>query len=145
MAGRPRTLAGWLRHAERLAPRPIVLGLERVAEVWRRLGAPRVAGRVITVAGTNGKGSTVAMIEAVLRAGGRRTGAYFSPHLARYNERVRIAGEEVGDEALCRAFAAVERARGAVPLTYFEFGTLACFLLFAEAGLEVAVLEVGMG
>jgi dihydrofolate synthase/folylpolyglutamate synthase len=145
MAGRPRTLAGWLRHAERLAPQPIVLGLQRVAEVWRRLGAPRVAARVYTVAGTNGKGSTAALLAAVLAAGGRRVGLYTSPHLLRYNERVRIAGEEASDEALALAFARVERARREVPLTYFEFGTLAAFLLFAEAGLDAAVLEVGLG
>lgn len=145
MAGRPRTLAGWLRHAERLAPEPIVLGLERVAEVWQRLGAPRVAKRVYTVTGTNGKGSTAALLAAVLAAGGRRVGLYTSPHLLRYNERVRIAGEEASDEALALAFARVERARREVPLTYFEFGTLAAFLLFAEAGLDAAVLEVGLG
>ncbi len=145
MAGRPRTLAGWLRRAERLAPRPILLGLERVAEVWRRLGAPRVASRVYTIAGTNGKGSTAAMLARVLEVGGRRVGLYTSPHLLRYNERVRIAGEEASDEALAAAFARVERARREVPLTYFEFATLAALLLFAESGLDDAVLEVGLG
>lgn len=145
MAGRPRTLSGWLRHAERLAPQPIVLGLDRVAAVWARLGSPRVAKRVFTVAGTNGKGSTATILAALLQAGGYRVGLYTSPHLLRYNERIRIAGTEVEDEALAGAFARVEGARRGVPLTYFEFGTLAAFLLFAEAGLDAAVLEVGLG
>lgn len=100
---------------------------------------------VITVGGTNGKGSTSAILESFYRAAGYRTGAYFSPHLIRYNERVRINAEEVTDEALCQAFAAVEEARGATPLTYFEFGTLAALWLFAHTGVEVAILEVGLG
>ena len=100
---------------------------------------------VITVGGTNGKGSTSAILESFYRAAGYRTGAYFSPHLMRYNERVRINAEEVTDEALCQAFAAVEEARGATPLTYFEFGTLAALWLFAHTGVEVAILEVGLG
>ena len=100
---------------------------------------------VITVGGTNGKGSTSAMLESILQAGGYRTGLYTSPHLLRYNERVRIAGREAGDGALCDAFAAVESARGKVPLTYFEFATLAAFFLFANASLDAAVLEVGLG
>ncbi len=100
---------------------------------------------VITVGGTNGKGSTSAILESFYRAAGYRTGAYFSPHLIRYNERVRVNAEEVTDEALCQAFAAVEEARGATPLTYFEFGTLAALWLFAHTGVEVAILEVGLG
>ena len=100
---------------------------------------------VITVGGTNGKGSTSAILESFYRAAGYRTGAYFSPHLIRYNERVRVNAEEVTDEALCQAFAAVEEARDATPLTYFEFGTLAALWLFAQTGVEVAILEVGLG
>ena len=100
---------------------------------------------VITVGGTNGKGSTSAILESFYRAAGYRTGAYFSPHLIRYNERVRVNAEEVTDEALCQAFAAVEEARDATPLTYFEFGTLAALWLFAHTGVEVAILEVGLG
>ncbi len=99
----------------------------------------------ITVAGTNGKGSTVAMLEAILREAGYRVGSYTSPHLHRYNERVRIDGRDATDDELCAAFARVEDARGAVPLTYFEFGTLAAFELFRARGIEIAVLEVGMG
>jgi len=98
---------------------------------------------VIVVGGTNGKGSTCAMLEAILRAGGRRTGLYTSPHLLRYNERVRISGQEAGDAPLCEGFEAVERARGDTPLTYFEFGTLAAFWVFQD--VEVAILEVGLG
>jgi dihydrofolate synthase/folylpolyglutamate synthase len=100
---------------------------------------------VLTVGGTNGKGSCVAMLDAILRAAGYRVGAYTSPHLLRYNERVRIDGREVGDAALCEAFAAVEAARDDTPLTYFEHGTLAALWLFAGAGLDAVVLEVGLG
>lgn len=100
---------------------------------------------VITVGGTNGKGSTTAILESFYRAAGYRTGAYFSPHLMRYNERVRLNAEEAADEDLCQAFAAVEEARGGTSLTYFEFGTLAALWLFARTGAEVAILEVGLG
>jgi dihydrofolate synthase/folylpolyglutamate synthase len=100
---------------------------------------------VAIVGGTNGKGSTVAFLEAIARAAGLRTGAFTSPHLLRYNERVRIDGAEVDDAALVSAFERIEQARGEVPLTYFEFGTLAALLLFAEAGLDLAILEVGLG
>jgi len=115
-----------------------------VSEVLGRLGV-RLACPVITVGGTNGKGSTCAMLESILRAAGYRTGLYTSPHLVRYNERVRIAGLEVEDSPLCEAFAAVEKVRGQTPLTYFEFGTLAALWLFARESLDAAVLEVGLG
>src|SRR5579885_588966 len=140
-----RTLADWLDYQQRIHPRAIELGLDRVREVWQRLGAPRPAPLVVTVGGTNGKGSTVAFLEAMLRAAGRRVGAYTSPHLRRYNERVRVCGAEVGDAALIDAFTRIEAARGAVPLTYFEFGTLAALWIFAQSGLDAAVLEVGLG
>ena len=139
-----RSLAGWLEYIERQHPQAIALGLERVAEVYSRLQIS-ISCPVFAVAGTNGKGSTCAMLEAVLRSAGYRTGLYTSPHVLRYNERVRIAGREAGDAALCEAFAAVESARGAVPLTYFEFGTLAAFHLFSREHLEAAILEVGLG
>jgi dihydrofolate synthase / folylpolyglutamate synthase len=143
-----RRLAEWLEYIERQHPKTIALGLERVAAVLRRLqitiGCP-----VITVAGTNGKGSCCALLEAMLRAGGYRTGLYTSPHLVRYNERVRISGLEASDEALCESFQAVEGARGRIspnlPLTYFEYGTLAALWLFARERIEAAVLEVGLG
>ncbi len=138
-------LAQWLARIEHGHPRAIDLGLDRVRAVWRALGAPPPARRVITVAGTNGKGSVVRDLESVLLAAGRRTGVYTSPHLRRYNERVRIAGREVDDAALIAAFEQIEAARGALTLTYFEYGTLAALWLFAAADLEVAVLEVGMG
>lgn len=151
----PRTLAEWLAYQERINPRSIELGLDRVRAVWQRMGAPPPARRVITVGGTNGKGSTVALLEAMLRAAGLRVGAFTSPHLLAYNERVRIDGADADDAALIAAFERIEAARGAgreevVPLTYFEFGTLAALDLFARAdperdGLDVALLEVGLG
>jgi dihydrofolate synthase/folylpolyglutamate synthase len=138
------TLAEWLAFIERQHPKAIALGLDRVAAVYRRMGVT-LRCPVITVTGTNGKGSCCAMLEAMLRAGGYRTALYTSPHLERYNERVRIAGAEATDEALCAGFEAVERARGEVPLTYFEYGTLAALWLFAGEDIEAAVLEVGLG
>jgi len=135
----------WLDYQQRIHPRAIALGLDRVREVWHRLGARGPAPVVITVGGTNGKGSTVAFLEAMLVADGRRVGAYTSPHLLRYNERVRIDGEDVGDAALIDVFERIEAARGEIELTYFEYGTLAALILFAEAGLDVALLEVGLG
>ncbi|MHB1993403.1 bifunctional folylpolyglutamate synthase/dihydrofolate synthase, partial [Metallibacterium scheffleri] len=141
----PDTLADWLEYQQRQHAQPIALGLQRVRMVWQALGAPSPARCVISVGGTNGKGSTVAFLEAMLRARGLRVGAYTSPHLLRYNERVRIDAREADDAALCAAFARIEQARGAIPLTYFEYGTLAALLLFADARLEVALLEVGLG
>ncbi len=138
-------LQQWLEHIERQHPYNIELGLERVREVAARLGLQRPAAQVITVAGTNGKGSTVAFIEAIARAGGWKVGAYTSPHLLRYNERVRIDGEDASDETLVEAFAAVDAARGDTPLTYFEYGTLGALWLFERSGLDLAVLEVGLG
>jgi dihydrofolate synthase/folylpolyglutamate synthase len=139
-----RSLADWLGHIERQHPKAIALGLERVREVLGIL-KPALGCPVITVGGTNGKGSTCAMLEAILRAGGYRTGLYTSPHLLRYNERVRIAGVEATDEALVASFEAVEAARGGVPLTYFEYGTLGALWLFARERLDALVLEVGLG
>ena len=144
------SLAEWLDYQQRVHARGIDLGLERVREVWRRSGAPRIADTVITVGGTNGKGSTVAFLEAMLRAGGIRVSAYTSPHILRYNERVRVDGVDADDDALIAAFERIETARGrndadAIPLTYFEFGTLAALNIFARANLDVALLEVGLG
>jgi dihydrofolate synthase / folylpolyglutamate synthase len=140
-----RNLNDWLDYQQRIHARGIDLGLERVHEVWQRMGAPAIAKTVITVGGTNGKGSTVAFLEAMLRAGGMRVGAYTSPHIMVYNERVRVDGACAMDEPLVAAFERIEAARGVVTLTYFEFGTLAAFHLFARAGLDVALLEVGLG
>jgi len=138
------TLAEWLGYIERQHPKTIALGLERVSQVFSRMGV-RIDCPVITVGGTNGKGSTCAMLESILRAAGYRTGLYTSPHLLRYNERVRAAGVEASDEALAEGFEAVERARGGVALTYFEFGTLGAFYHFSRQKIEVAILEVGLG
>lgn len=143
----PDTLDDWLIHLEALHPRGaagIELGLERVASVSRAL-AQQSRVPVVTVAGTNGKGSTCAMLERILGCAGYRVGLYTSPHLLRYNERVRIAGESVASAVLCRAFARVEAVRGAMALTYFEFGTLAAWECFAEASVDVMILEVGLG
>ena len=139
-----KTLDEWLRYIERQHPKTIALGLERVAEVYSRMHA-RIGFPVITVGGTNGKGSTCAMLESMLRAAGYRTGLYTSPHLLRYNERVRIGAVEASDDSLVASFEAVEAARAGVALTYFEYGTLAALWFFSRAKLDAAVLEVGLG
>ncbi|MDR1853739.1 MAG: bifunctional tetrahydrofolate synthase/dihydrofolate synthase [Azoarcus sp.] len=141
---RPTTLTGWLELLEARHGAAIHLGLERVAQVRAAL-APGPEMTVVAVGGTNGKGSTCAMLEAILRAEGYRVGCYTSPHLLRYNERVRLDGKEADDAALVAGFDAVERARGDVPLTYFEHGTLAAWEVFRAARLDVAILEVGLG
>jgi len=143
----PDTLGDWLVHLEALHPKGVAgieLGLERVAQVSRAL-AQRRSFPLITVAGTNGKGSTSAMLASILGCAGYRVGLYTSPHLLDYNERVRIAGQSVDSMALCRSFARVEEARGGTALTYFEFGTLAAWECFAAAAVDVAILEVGLG
>lgn len=140
-----RSLADWLDYQQSLHSRDIDLGLARVGAVWQRLHPEPVKPVVLTVAGTNGKGSSVAYLDAILRAAGYRVGRYTSPHLLHYNERIVINGEPVADDVLCKAFAQIEAARGEIPLTYFEFGTLAAFLLFIAAELDVMVLEVGLG
>jgi dihydrofolate synthase / folylpolyglutamate synthase len=140
-----RTLSDWLAWIETLHPRSIELGLERVHVVLDAMGLRRPAFAAITITGTNGKGSTVAMCETILRRAGYRVGAYSSPHLISYNERIRIDGRNVSDDQLCAAFERIEATRGTVPLTYFEFGTLAAFDLFRATKIDIAVLEVGMG
>lgn len=140
-----RTLAQWLDYQQTVHPRSIDMGLARVGEVARRLGLGRPGRYVATVGGTNGKGSTVAFLEAIARAAGLKVGAYTSPHLLRYNERVRIDGAEASDADLVAAFGRIEAARGDIALTYFEFGTLAALMLFEAAGLDLAILEVGLG
>jgi len=139
------SLPAWLAWQETLHPKKIDLGLERVREVAGRMGLLQPEYGVITVAGTNGKGSSVTMLAAILEAAGYRTGSYTSPHLQHYNERVRIASVPASDADLCRAFECVDQARGQQSLSYFEFGTLAALQLFAEAGIDIAVLEVGLG
>jgi dihydrofolate synthase/folylpolyglutamate synthase len=139
------TLDAWLHWQEGLHPKAIDLGLERVLEVADRLGITRQQGIVITVGGTNGKGSTLAMLDAIYRAAGYRVGLYTSPHIHRYNERIRIQGTMASDEALCQAFETVDQARGDISLSYFEFGTLAALQLFSKQDLDVILLEVGLG
>jgi len=139
-----RTLGDWLAYLESLHPKTIELGLDRVRTVKQRLGL-NPGFPLIIVGGTNGKGSTCALLESILSAAGYRVGCYTSPHLLAYNERVRIRRELATDDALCRAFEVIEAVRGEVSLTYFEFGTLAAMWLFVRAGVDVAVLEVGLG
>lgn len=140
-----RTLDEWLDYQQRIHPREIELGLDRIRAVWERLGSPAPAPTVISVGGTNGKGSTVAFLEAMTRAAGLRVGAFTSPHLLAYNERMRIDGVDSDDAALIDAFERIELARGEIALTYFEFNLLAAVCLFADANLDLAVLEVGLG
>jgi dihydrofolate synthase/folylpolyglutamate synthase len=139
-----KTLQEWLDWCEQLHPVAIEMGLDRVKTVAERM-ALHFDCPVITVAGTNGKGSTCAMLEAVLLQAGYRTGVYTSPHLVHFEERCRLHGESTSAEAFAEAFAAVEAVRGDVSLTYFEFSTLAILHLMAHANLDVAILEVGLG
>ncbi|WP_238067448.1 bifunctional tetrahydrofolate synthase/dihydrofolate synthase [Pseudomonas shirazica] len=140
-----RSLGEWLAYLEQLHPSAIDMGLERSQKVLARLALGKLAPRVVTVTGTNGKGSTCAFVASLLRAQGLKVGVYSSPHLLRYNERVLIDGQEASDDALCEAFAAVEAVRGDISLTYFEMGTLAAFWLFYQSQLDAVVLEVGLG
>ena len=140
----PKTLADWLTYLESLHPKTIALGLERVAQVKQRLNLDPDFP-IITVGGTNGKGSVCAMLESMLHAAGYRVGCYTSPHLLHYNERVRIAKRQASDAELCASFEKIEQVRDDIPLTYFEFGTLAAMQCFIEHKVDVAILEVGLG
>ncbi len=140
-----RTLDEWLALQESVHPKTIDMGLARVTSVARALGVDKPACPVITVGGTNGKGSTVVHLEGLLRAGGASTGMFTSPHFLRYNERIRVDGVEVTDEVLVRAFERIEAARGTTTLTFFEYNALAALLIFAERDVDAAVLEVGLG
>lgn len=144
MHDHPATLADWLALLETRHPKLIDMGLERVGQVKDRLGIG-FSCPVITVGGTNGKGSTCAMLESILMQAGYHVGLYTSPHLIDFNERARINGEPVADEVLVEQFAAVEAQRAGVSLTYFEFTTLAVLRLFSQAQLDVVILEVGLG
>ncbi len=139
-----KNLNDWLAHCEQLHPQAIDMGLDRVREVAERMGL-KFECPVMTVAGTNGKGSTCAMLEAILLESGYRTGVYTSPHLVQFEERCRIQGQSVLPEPLAQAFGQVEAARGEVSLTYFEFSTLAILQLMMQAELDVVILEVGLG
>lgn len=140
-----QTLADWLVWQEALHPKSIDLGLGRVGNVYQRMGLTGSRPITLIVGGTNGKGSCVAMLDAMLRAEGYRVGMYTSPHLLRYNERIRINGIPVSDEAICSSFARIDSARSDTTLSFFEFGTLAAFDLFSQANLDVQILEVGLG
>ncbi len=140
-----RGLDEWLTLQESVHPKSIDMGLARVTAVARTLGVDKPACPVITVGGTNGKGSTAVHLEGFLRAGGAATGLFTSPHFLRYNERIRVDDVEVSDEVLVAAFERIESARGATTLTFFEFNALAALVIFAERNVDVAVLEVGLG
>ncbi len=140
-----RTLADWLTQQESVHPKTIDMGLDRVTSVARTLGVDKPAYRVITVGGTNGKGSTVVHLDTMLRTGGISTGMFTSPHFIRYNERIQVDGAEVTDAELVAAFERIEHARGTTTLTFFEYNLLAALVIFAERAVDVAVLEVGLG
>ena len=138
------TVAAWLAWQQVAHPVEVDPGLERVGAVWRKIGLP-FASTVLTVGGTNGKGSVAAYLDAILTAAGYETGLFTSPHLLRYNERIRVRGREVTDEALLAAFAEIDAARDGISLTFFEWNALAALIVFTRARVDVAVLEVGMG
>lgn len=144
LTSKPTSLAQWLTYIEALHPKSIAMGLDRVMEVASRINL-HPDFPIISIAGTNGKGSTCAMLESIYLNAGYRVGTYVSPHLIRYNERVRVNQQEISDKALCDAFSAIEAARGDVVLTYFEMGTLAAMWHFTQTDLDVVILEVGMG
>lgn len=140
-----RTLDQWLVYQQSVHPRSVELGLQRVREVAQRLQIGRIAPRVVIVAGTNGKGSSVAILAAIQRAAGRRVGCYTSPHLLEYRERIQLPEGLVSEAALLEAFERIEAARQEISLSFFEYGTLAALLCMAQARLDVAILEVGLG
>jgi len=138
-------LHDWLAWQEKLHPSEIDLGLDRVAQVLHRMTLTNSDFGIISIAGTNGKGSCVAMLDAIYRSAGYSVGAYTSPHLKKYNERIIINGVSVSDYQLCEVFEEIDQCRGEISLTYFEFGTLAAISLFAKASVDIAILEVGLG
>ena len=140
-----KSLAEWLAYLESIHPTTIELGLERVLEVYQRLNIDFSSSQVIIVGGTNGKGSTCAMVEQGCLLAGKTVGVYSSPHLMEYTERVRVNGQSLNEQQHVDAFAQVEAVRAATSLTYFEFGTLAALCLLAQQGLDVVLLEVGLG
>jgi len=139
------TVSAWLNWQTQLHSQGIDLGLARIRPVFSRLITQPLAGKTVVIAGTNGKGSTVAFLESIYVSGGYKVGSYTSPHLISYNERIRLQGESVTDEQLCQAFDHVEHARQNIPLTYFEFGTLAAFDIFQHTDLDIVLLEIGLG
>ena len=140
-----KTLADWLQWQESLSPHEIDMGLDRIRSVAERLSIRPPAGSVFTIAGTNGKGSTAYFLQRLMAASGRSTAVYSSPHLVRYNERIQINGTAASDSCLVESFEAVESERRDVPLTFFEFGTLAAMVTFSRTQTDVWILEVGLG
>jgi dihydrofolate synthase/folylpolyglutamate synthase len=140
-----RSLSDWLAYIETLYPNRIELGLKRITQVAQRLQVVNFNCPVVMVAGTNGKGSTVALTAAILSAAGYRVGTYTSPHLIRYQERIQISGHCISEQDLCRAFMQIEKNRADISLTYFEFGTLAALWYFKQAALDTIILEIGLG
>lgn len=141
-----QTLPEWLQWQEKLHFTEVDPGLERVAQVWKQLGgSSKLPFTVITVAGTNGKGSSVAMLDTILSDAGYHTGTYTSPHLLRYNERICIDGNPCDDTTICESFNRIDNARGKTSLTYFEFATLAAIDIFCQQNIDIVILEVGMG
>lgn len=140
-----KTLSEWLSWMEQCHPSEIELGLERVDQVAKTMAIDLSASRVVSIAGTNGKGSTVSYLDAIYRQAGYSVGCFTSPHFLHYNERVKVDGANISDELLCAAFERIDQARGETPLTYFEFGTLAALVIFAELKPDLVLLEVGLG
>ncbi len=140
-----KSVTEWLTHYENLHSIGIDMGLERLLKVWQQLGAPKVAKKVITVAGTNGKGSMCKMMQLLLADKGLKVGCYTSPHLYRFNERISINGVDIPDAALVELFTTIDETRGAITITHFEASTLAALLYFSKQNLDVAILEVGLG
>jgi dihydrofolate synthase / folylpolyglutamate synthase len=139
------SLQGWLSWQESLHPLAIDLGLERAAQIYQALNPEGIKPKTITVAGTNGKGSCVAFLEAIYKEAGYKVGSYTSPHIVSYNERIKINGEPVSEQMICSAFERIESVRGNISLSYFEFGTLAALDIFRRSNVDVQLLEVGMG
>jgi len=140
-----QSLSQWLEWQEGLHFTAIELGLDRCMAVAENMDLLQPDFAVISVAGTNGKGSSVTMLDSILKHAGYKTGCYTSPHLIRYNERIKINSQEVIDPVLCETFERIDQARGDISLTYFEFGTLAAFDIFKRAEIDIAILEVGLG
>ena len=140
-----KTVSEWLDWQQTIHPLNIDFKLERILSVYKKLNISSIANKIITVAGTNGKGSTVSFLESVISKKNYRVGTFTSPHILRYNERIKINGQEIDDESLLETFEMINDRRGDTTLTYFEFATLSAFYLFSKSNLDVAVLEVGLG
>ena len=139
------TVNEWLEWQQTVHPLNIDFKLERILSVYEKLDIPKIAKKIITVAGTNGKGSTVSFLESILCKNNLKVGTFTSPHILKYNERIKINGKDIDDESLLNVFELIDEKRGNTTLTYFEFATLSAFYLFSKADLDVAVLEVGLG